>query len=240
MNMSHPTASRNQNGLFSDLHLTEGRLRERQIRPLLLGSFCAFALLFLLPGLALAHPLHAEYVSSDPGANAMLQKAPTTITIHFMENLNPQGSDITVYDVDGKQISTDSAQVDRTDLKSMMVNIQPNKSEIYTVNWHNVSAVEGHHDSGSFRFFVNISSMLKGMMENSSNGSQNAMPGMGSSSNNQTGASNASSGVPAWLAGLIGVIGLLVGGGATYVFTRQSAQRVAPAATPTPLTKTRV
>ena len=239
MNMSSPTASRNQNRLFSGFHPTGRISGERQVRPLLLGSFCAFVFLFLLPGLALAHPLHAEYVSSDPAANAMLQKAPTTITIHFMENLNPQGSDITVYDVDGKQVSTGSAQVDRTDLKSMMVNIQPNKSEIYTVNWHNVSAVEGHHDSGSFRFFVNINSMLKGMMANSSNGSQSSMPGMGSASTSQS-ASNTSSGVPAWLAGLIGIIGLIVGGGATYVFTRQSTQRVAPVATSTPPTKTRV
>ncbi len=239
MNIFHLTAS-NQRRLFSSFHLIDRILGGRQVQPLLLGSFCAFVLLFLLPGLALAHPMHAEYVSSDPAANAMLQKAPTTITIHFMENLNPQGSDITVYDVDGKQVSTGSTQVDRADLKSMQVNLQPNKSEIYTVNWHNVSAVEGHHDSGSFRFFVNISSMLKGMMTNSSNGSSNAMPGMGSSSNNQAGTSNASSGVPPWLAGLIGIIGLIVGGGATYVFTRQATQRVALAATPTPSTKTRV
>ncbi|MBA2679807.1 MAG: copper resistance protein CopC [Ktedonobacteraceae bacterium] len=243
MNTSHPTASHNQNRLLPGFCLRRRRVGGRRIRPLMLGSFCAFVCLFLLPGLALAHPQHAEYVSSDPAANAMLQKAPTTITIHFMENLNPQGSDITVYDVDGKQVSTGSAQVDRADLKSMMVNIQPNKSEIYTVNWHNVSAVEGHHDSGSFRFFVNISSMLKGMMQNGSNGSQSSMPGMGNSSGsstNQAAASNASSGVPAWLAGLIGVIGLVVGGGATYVFTRQSAHRVAPAATPTSPTRTRV
>lgn len=236
MNMSHLTVSCNQNTLFSSLHIPG----MRQIRLLLIGSFCALVFLFLIPGLALARPLHAEYVSSDPAANAMLSKAPTTITIHFMENVNPQGSDIIVYDVDGKQVSTGSAQVDRADLKSMQVNIQPNKSEMYIVNWHNVSAVEGHHDSGSFRFFVGISSMLKGMLANSSNGSQGSMPGMGTSSTNQSAASNASSGVPAWLTGVIGIIGLIVGGGATYVFTRQSNQKVAPTANTTSPTKTRV
>ena len=240
MNMSHPIASRNQNRLFSSLRVLRGKQGRRQGRPLLLGSLCAFVFLFLLPGLALAHPLHAEYVSSDPAANAMLQKAPTTITIHFMENVTPQGSDITVYDVDGKQVSTGSAQVDRSDLKSMLVNMQPDKSEMYVVNWHNVSAVEGHHDSGSFRFFVGISSMLKGMLANSSNGSQGSMAGMAGSSNAQSSASNASSGVPTWLAGVIGIVGLIVGGGATYVFTRQASQKGAPATNTIPSTKTKV
>ncbi len=243
MNRSHPTASRNQNLLFSSLHLLGRKLGKLQARPLLLGSLCAFIFLFLLPGLAQARPLHAEYVSSNPAANAMLSKAPSTITIHFMENVDPQGSDIIVYDVDGKQVSTGSAQVDRADLKSMQVNMQSDKSEMYVVNWHNVSAVEGHHDSGSFRFFVGISSMLKGMLANSSNGSQGSMagmPGMSGSSTSQSAASNASSAVPAWLAGLIGIIGLVVGGGATYIFTRQSTKRVAPAVNTTPSAKTKV
>ncbi len=68
--------------------MLRGKRGKHQARPLLLGSLCAFVFLFLLPGFALAHPLHAEYISSDPAANAMLQKALTTITIHFMENVS--------------------------------------------------------------------------------------------------------------------------------------------------------
>lgn len=131
---------------------------------MLFGLFCSLAVLLLVPSVVLANPAHAEYVSSDPAANAMLTKAPTMITIYFSEQVNPSGSDILVSNVDGKPVSTVAAQVDRSDLKTMTVTMKGDQSEVYVVNWHTVSAVEGHHDSGSFRFFVNISSMLKGMI----------------------------------------------------------------------------
>ncbi len=225
MNLLHPITAHNQHTRFHPSHLFISKLVKRQLQLVSLGSFFALVFLFLLPSFALARPLHAEYVSSDPAANAMLQKAPTTITIHFMEQVVPQGSDIIVYDVDGKQVSAGPAQVNPTDLKAMHVAIQPNTSEVYVVYWHNISAVEGHHDSGSFRFFVNISPMLKGMLANGSNGSQSSMAGMSTSG---TSTSNASSDVPSWLATVIGIVGLVVGGGATYVAIRQSGQKATP------------
>ncbi len=191
-------------------------------------SALLIGIVFLLvsPGIALAH---AEYVSSDPGTNAQLAKAPTTVTIHFSENVDPAGSDITIYDVDGKLISTAPAQVDRADLKTMTVSMKSDGSEIYVVNWHTVSAVEGHHDSGSFRFFVNISPMLKGMINGGSMGSMSSM-----SSSSTT---SSPSGIPLWGAILIGAGGLVIGGLATWLFARRGNQ-IAPAGT-VPETKTR-
>lgn len=190
----------------------------RGVCPAMLGLLCSLLLVSLLATTAQARTLrvaHAEYVSSDPASNAMIMTAPTTIVVHFSEAVNPTGSDLLVYDVNGNLVSTAAAQVDRNDLKTMTVSIQSNGSEVYVVLWHTVSAVEGHHDSGSFRFFVNISPMLQSMV----NGK---MSGMGSSSSS----SSASSGVPVWAALLIGVIGLIIGGGGSFLFLRLRPAKV--------------
>jgi len=91
------------------------------------------------------------------------------------------------------------------------------QSEVYVVNWHTVSAMEGHHDSGSFRFFVNISPMLKGMLGSPSM-SGSSTPSSGSMSSG----SSSSSEVPVWVAVLIGVVGLLIGGAVVFIFGRRS------------------
>lgn len=180
---------------------------------MLFGLFCSLAVLLLVPSVVLANPAHAEYMSSDPAANAMLTKAPTMITVHFSEALNPSGSDITVSDVDGKPVSTAAAQVDRSDLKTMTVTMQGDQSEVYVVSWRTVSAMEGHHDAGSFRFFVNISPMLKGMVGSPS--MSDSSPSSGSAS------SSSSSGIPIWITVLVGVLGLLLGGAVVFALTRR-------------------
>jgi methionine-rich copper-binding protein CopC len=163
----------------------------------LLATLFGLVTLLLFPGVASAH---AEYVSSDPAANAVLKDAPSTITIHFSEELDPKGSTVLVYDVDHQLVSQQgSAQVNRNDLKTMTVTLQPNKSELYVVDWQTVATDDQHHDAGSFRFFVNPDPMLTDAV--------NANKASG-----QTNTSSSSGGLPVWSAVLIGVVGLLVGG----------------------------
>ena len=186
---------------------------------ILFGFFCSLAVLLLVPGVVSANPAHAEYLSSDPAANTMLTKAPTMITVHFSEALNPSGSDITVSDVDGKLVSTAAAQIDRSDLKTMTVTMQGDQSEVYVVNWHTVSAMEGHHDAGSFRFFVNISPMLKGMVGSPS--MSDSSPSSSGAMSSGSASSSSSSGIPIWITVLVGVLGLLLGGGVALALTRR-------------------
>lgn len=182
----------------------------------ILGLLLSLLLISFVPTPAQARTLqaaHAEYVSSNPASSAMLKAAPTTITVHFSEAVNPAGSNLLVYDVDGKLVSTAAAQVDHNDLKTMTVSIQSDGSEVYVVLWHTVSAVEGHHDGGSFRFFVNISPMLQSMLKG---GSMSGMPGTSSSSSS----SSISSGIPFWIVLLVGIVGLLLGSVASFFFWR--------------------
>lgn len=164
-------------------------------------SLC-FGFLLAFAGTASAH---AEYVSSDPKANAMLTKAPTTVSVTFAEEVNPTGSSLTILDVDGKQVNTADATVNPKDQKTMTVPMQGDDSETYVVIWRTVAADEGHHSTGSFRFFVNASDMLKGMVQNESHNDTGSM-----TSHNDVATSN--NGVPTWLAAVIGVVALLIGG----------------------------
>ncbi|MGZ3663343.1 MAG: copper resistance CopC family protein [Ktedonobacterales bacterium] len=160
--------------------------------------------LFLTPATASAH---AAYGSSDPAPGATLKAAPTTVTIHFLENVNPSGSDIVVLDATGKQVSTAPAKVDPNDLKTMTVSMQGNDSETYLVQWHNVSADDGDPDIGAFNFTVNPQST----------GSTPTPTPTTSSPNTAT----SSSGVPVWGTVLVGLLGLVVGAGATFALRRK-------------------
>ena len=162
----------------------------------LLATLFGLVTLLAFPAVASAQVMHAEYVSSDPKASSVLKTAPTKITIHFSEELNPTGSTISVYD--------GSVQVNRNDVKTMTVDLQPNtSSEVYVVNWSTVAADDGHHDAGSFRFFVNPDPALTDAVHANSPSGTNT---------SQANTSSSSGGLPVWSAPLIGVVALLVGG----------------------------
>jgi len=177
------------------------------------GTLLAVAAL-LLAGLAtLWSPAvasaHAAYVSSDPAANAVLKTAPTLITLHFAENVNPTGSEVFVYDAKGKQVSTGPAQVDRGDLKTMTVGMQGDDSETYLVVWHNVSADDGDPDTGAFTFTVSATATPP--------------PTATTQDGNGHGSSSGSTGVPGWVAALIGILGLVVGAAGGIWYSRRAA-----------------
>lgn len=203
-------------------HLSFFHLSSKVRHCLYLGSFAVlFCLIMLLtfPNVASAQAMHADYVSSTPATNAVLTKAPSTVTIHFSENVNPTGSSIYVYDVNHTLLSQQgSAQVERADLKTMTVNLHPDTSEVYVVEWYTVSAVEGHHDAGSFRFFVNPSPMLASIIH----GNGSSMTSMSGTSSAQ--ASTSSGDIPPWSAALIGLVAL-VAGGIVGVFGIQRPQK---------------
>ena len=178
------------------------------------GQLCAAALALgtvlalIAPGIASAH---ASYVSSDPAANAVLKAAPTTVTVHFAEDVNPDGSDIVVYDSKHKQVSTAPAEVDRSDLKTMTVPMQGDDSEVYLVEWHTVSADDGDPDIGAFTFSVSADASAAAA-------TPTAPPdavGPASSSG-----STGSSGAPGWVVALVGIAGLVIGSGLTFLARR--------------------
>jgi methionine-rich copper-binding protein CopC len=151
--------------------------------------------------------MHAEYVSSDPAPEAVLKTAPSTVTIHFSEGLDHKGSNILVYDIDHNQVSQ-QVQFDQADVKTMKVTIEPKDSEIYIVDWQTVSLDDGDHNAGSFRFFVNADATPT----NSTPTSTAVAQSNNANSTSGTNTSSSNGGLPVWVAVLIGVVALVVGG----------------------------
>ncbi len=176
-------------------------------------ALALLAALATAPALAAPHVAgraqHASYVSSDPAANAVVKAAPTVVTIHFAEAVDPAGSAITVYDAKG-QVVSQPAQVDANDLKTMQAPMTGNDSEVYLVTWHTISATDGDPDVGAFNFFVNAS------------GSSELAP---KATTTTPTTPTSDSGTPAWLVALIGLIGLIVGaaGGVAWARSRVGA-----------------
>ncbi len=170
----------------------------------------ALGLTILLAGVASAH---ASYVSSDPAAGAVLATAPTQVTVHFAENVNPAGangipSSLQVFlklelkntfysDQDATEVSTGTTQFPLTDAKSMSIAMKGAGNGIYEIYWHTVSADDGDPDSGVIFFGVGSGNVL-------GNASTNVTPGPTTTS---------SSGVAVWVPILVGILALLIGGG---------------------------
>ncbi len=152
------------------------------------------ALLALAWPLAAAHA-HAAYQSSVPAANSHVATAPTQVTITFLQPLDPAHLSIVVYDNKAQIVSTGAAQIVTGQPDAAMVAMKGDGSDIYRVDWNNVSAEDGDPTLGAFVFGVGTTDKVTP-----------AAPGP----------SSGSSGAPVWLVIVIGLAGLIVGYGASY------------------------
>jgi len=182
--------------------------RLSQILPPTFALLLALGAAVALPEVAFAH---ARPESSTPAPDSTVKEAPTTVTIIFGEELKPDGSNIRVFDATGAEVSTGKATVDPNDLKKMSVEMKGNDSEEYVVLWNSVSADDGDPAAGSFTFDVNPNGGTSG------GGTTTTTP-------------SAPNGVQPWLAVLIGVIGLIIGGAGGYYFARRQTTPATPSA----------
>ncbi len=170
---------------------------------LIAGLLCAAAIASQLVQAPTASA-HAKYTSSTPAANSTVTQAPSVVTVHFGEAVNPAGSGLTVYDTRGKVVSTSAGTVNTSDPKTMTVPMTGDDSESYLVVWHTVSLDDGDPAVGAFIFNVG----------------KTAKPGDSGGSTTSPGAAattNTASGTPGWVVALVGIAGLLIGGAGTLV-----------------------
>jgi methionine-rich copper-binding protein CopC len=175
-----------------------------------IALFLAVAAVIVFPTAAFAH---AKPASSTPAPNSTVKEAPTTVTITFGEEVKPDESNIRVFDAKGVEVSTGKATTDPSDLKKMSVAMKGTDSESYVVLWNTVSADDGDPAIGSYSFSVNPNG-----------GSSGGATAGGESS------ANGANGVQPWLAILIGVIGLIIGGAAGYYLARRQTTPATPSA----------
>ncbi|GLV54773.1 hypothetical protein KDH_16200 [Dictyobacter sp. S3.2.2.5] len=183
-----------------------------------LSALIAIIVTGYFPALALASSTpatYAEYVNSNPTMNALLPQPPTTVAVHFSAPVDIQHSTLAVLDVSGKRVDTGSMRVDKADPATLVIAMQGDQSELYIVNWHTMSAQGSYRDGGSFRFFVHISPVLKNTLLSTPSGPPSS-----------TVVSRPDRiGVPLWVTGLIGLVGLLMGAGVMWSFSQQAVYR---------------
>ena len=180
------------------------------VRLLLAAGLCLVLTAF--PSAASAHalrPAHATLTHADPGLDAVLNTAPTTVTLTFAEAMAPASSSITVYDVKGTIVSTGPTTVPPTNLKTMHVAMKGNDSEVYVVVWRNVSADDNDPDTGSYSFTVSKDATA----------SAGHQPGQGT-----TTTTTSSSGVAPWLVVLLVLLALAAGGAGGYWYAQRRPQ----------------
>lgn len=117
------------------------------------SSLLTVVTFLLLVGLIIPVYAHANLIRSDPPANSVLPTSPQQIKLYFTEQVDPKLSGATVYDSTGKEVDA-GYSVDSSDATIIIVTLPVLPSGVYTVSWHAISSIDGHHTSGSFAFGV--------------------------------------------------------------------------------------
>ncbi|MDG4800377.1 copper resistance CopC family protein [Micromonospora sp. WMMD980] len=111
----------------------------------------AAALTALLLAPAAPAAAHNALQSAAPAQDARLTAAPTSVTLRFLQRLNPEFTTIVLSDAERRKVPTGVPAVDGT--AGTVTVDQPLANGTYTVAYRVVSA-DGHPVQGSYRFTV--------------------------------------------------------------------------------------
>src|SRR5262249_31668221 len=106
----------------------------------------------ILAGAAAAYA-HAHLDRASPAAGATLAAAPTEVTLHFTQQLEPKFSTIVVRDSPRRQVDKGDSPVNKKDAAVLKVSLQPLGSGVYKVEWR-VTSVDTHSSKGEYNFRV--------------------------------------------------------------------------------------
>jgi methionine-rich copper-binding protein CopC len=121
----------------------------RTARTVVLPAIAAL-MLAASPGLATAH---AELVSSQPPAGAILETAPAEIALTFSAELDAAASGFVVTDPDGTEVGEGTVDLDVAERNILRGAVVIAGDGLFEVRWTAV-AVDGHVEHGSFTFNV--------------------------------------------------------------------------------------
>ncbi|NLU79839.1 copper resistance protein CopC [Micromonospora sp. HNM0581] len=120
-------------------------------RPLAAALAATLAAATLLIGPVSPAYAHNVLSKATPAQDAELEKAPTRITLQFLQNLNPSYTTITLSDADKQQVATGEPEVSGT--KGTITVDSALANGVYTVAYRVVSK-DGHPVQGSYQFTV--------------------------------------------------------------------------------------
>lgn len=108
----------------------------------------------LLPLLAPVASAHASLVKASPANNEQLRRSPARVDLNFSEAITRKLTQIQVTDANNKRVDTNDIAFDDSDPTFASVGLKTLTPGVYYVQWHNVSAVDGHNLSGQYPFIL--------------------------------------------------------------------------------------
>ncbi|HKW43755.1 MAG TPA: copper resistance protein CopC [Thermoplasmata archaeon] len=96
---------------------------------------------------------HANYVSSTPGAGAILPTAPIRVNVTLTEAVQPDSPSIRVTNSSGVRFDVPPVTIS-ADRVTISTALNASAPGLYTVTWTAISAVDGHFTAGSFAYGV--------------------------------------------------------------------------------------
>lgn len=111
--------------------------------------------------LSVARPVsaHAVPVTSNPAANAILETAPTELSITFNEPVVPTLSRIVLLNRTGEEVAVGPVQPVDAENLTLAVSLPSLGDGAYLVSWQVLSTVDGHTTSGIFAFGVGVAEL---------------------------------------------------------------------------------
>jgi copper transport protein len=119
-------------------------------RPWVVWSVGLVLLVLLLPAIASAH---AELVTSEPAADAVLARPPERVRLSFSEPIEPDFFTLEVYAANQTRVDRNDARVPPDNVASLEVTLSDLRPGAYTVVWR-VLSIDGHVVRGTFSFSV--------------------------------------------------------------------------------------
>lgn len=97
---------------------------------------------------------HATLIRSSPENGSQERRPPAVVTLFFSEPVEPKLTEVQVKDGDGERVDEGETIVDADDRSIASVDVPTLDPGLYTVEFSNVSAVDGHPWSGIIQFIV--------------------------------------------------------------------------------------
>jgi copper resistance protein C len=114
----------------------------------------------MLPAALLAVPAtvlaHAELVTAEPAADAVLEAPPAAVTITFDDELDADGSELVVIGPAGDDVWSGGVDLDVAERNVLTASLGTGADGEYIVEWTAQSA-DGHQERGSYAFRVGTS-----------------------------------------------------------------------------------
>lgn len=125
--------------------------RARRAWRVVVVALIATTTLLALPAGAAAH---AFLQSSSPAENSTVTEAPAEVRMTFTEPLERLYTKAALFDVQGRPIATEDAYIGDQPNELILPLPEDLANGTYTVQWRNISAADGHPETGFFAFTV--------------------------------------------------------------------------------------